>query len=79
VWAVCGKSATILWSYLLSALAGLWSILDPLAQILGEPDLKAQIIDALKDHPQLVGYFLMGIAGVTVAARVRSIRKEQQK
>ena len=72
-WAVCGKSATMLWSYLLSALAGVWTVLDPLAQLFGDPELKAQIIDALKDHPQWAGYFLMGVSAITIIARMRSI------
>jgi hypothetical protein len=76
-WAVCGKSATVLWSYLLAALSVLWSILDPLAQTLGEPDLKSQIIDALKDHPQWGGYFLMSVSAITIAVRLRTIRKAQ--
>ncbi|WP_027584220.1 hypothetical protein [Bradyrhizobium sp. Ai1a-2] len=74
-WAVCGRSASILWSYILALLGGLWSLLDPLAQVLGDPDLKAQILDSLKDHPQIVGNVVLGIAGITLVSRLRSIRK----
>jgi hypothetical protein len=77
VWAVCGKSATVAWSYFLALLGAVGSMVDQLAQALGEPDLKVQIVDALKDHPQYAGYFLMGVSAVTIAARLRTIRKGQ--
>jgi hypothetical protein len=73
VWAMCGKSATVAWGYLLGVLGVVGSLLDPLAQVLGEPNLKAQIVDALKDHPQWGGYFLIGLSAVTIAARMRTV------
>ncbi|MCA6108087.1 hypothetical protein [Bradyrhizobium cenepequi] len=78
-WAVCGKSATVLWGYVLSFLAAVWSILDPLAQLFGAPDIKQQILELLKDHPQYASYFLIGVSVVTIAARMRSIRKDAGK
>jgi hypothetical protein len=74
VWAVCGKSATVAWSYFLGAIGAVWQMLDPIAQALGDPDLKAQIMDALKDHPQILSGLLIGIAFITIRARVRSIK-----
>jgi hypothetical protein len=70
-----GKSATVAWSYFLGALGAVWELLDPLAQAIGDPDIKAQIIDALKDHPQLVSLALIAIAAVNIRARARSIKK----
>lgn len=74
-WAICGKSATVLWSYFLTALAGLWSMIDPAAEAMGDPGLRGQILEGLKGHPVIVGNVVFGIAIVTLAARMRSIRK----
>ncbi len=51
VWAVCGKSVTVLWGYFLAFLSAVWSLPDPLSQLFGVPQFKQQIVDALKDHP----------------------------
>ena len=74
VWVIC-RSVTNVWAALLTGLGGLWQYLDPVATALGEPDLKQQILDLLKDHPSIVGYVLMVISGITLAARLRSIGK----
>lgn len=76
LWAVCGRSASILWSYFLTALAALWGMIDPLAEALGDPNLRDQLLGGLKGHPAIVGYVVFGVAGVTLVARVRSIRKK---
>lgn len=75
VWAIMGKSVTVLWGLFLSAAATAFSWLDPLASALGDPDLKAQIMNVLKNNPQILGYALFGISLVTVLARLRSIGK----
>ncbi len=75
VWAVCGKSLTMVWGAALTGLGTLFQYLDPLAAALGDPDLKSQIMQSLSANPQYLAYALMGISAITIAARLRSIGK----
>lgn len=68
VWAVCGKSVTMVWGYLLAAVGAL-------SAALGDPDIMGQIANVLKDHPEYLGCVLMGVSAVTIATRLRSIGK----
>jgi hypothetical protein len=49
--------------------------IEPLATALGDPDFKAQATKTLQANPQILGYVLMGISAITLAARLRSIAK----
>lgn len=73
VWALCGNSATVAWSYAVQVFG--WSLqwIDPIANMVGDPDLRQQITDTLQANPKFLGYVLMGISAVTIAARLRSI------
>lgn len=75
VWALTGKSLTVLWGLVLAALGSAFQLIDLLAAALGDPslDLKTQITEALKANPSLVAYVLMGISAVTIAARLRGL------
>lgn len=75
-WAVCGKSITMLWGYVLAGVGFIMQAIDPIATALGDPDIKTQVTDALGANPKLLGYVLMGISAVTLAARLRSISKD---
>lgn len=75
VWAIVGKSVTVVWGASLSGAGVLFQWLDPIAAFLGDPDFKAQIMEMLKNHPEYLAYTLMGISGITIAARMRSIAK----
>jgi F0F1-type ATP synthase membrane subunit c/vacuolar-type H+-ATPase subunit K len=68
VWALCGNSITLLWSYFLAALGAL-------SAAVGDPAIMGHITGALKDHPEYLSYVLMGISAVTIATRLRSIGK----
>jgi hypothetical protein len=68
VWAVCGKSVTMVWGYFLAALGAL-------SAAVGDPVIMSQIASVMKDHPEYLGYALMGISAVTIATRLRSIAK----
>lgn len=72
-WAMCGNSMTILWGYVLGGIGAAFSLVDQIGNALGDPNmnLKQQVIDALKDNPQYLGYALTGISIVTIIARVR--------
>lgn len=73
VWALCGKSVTMAFAYFIQALSWALQWCDPIASFLGDPDLKQQITDGLQANPKVLGYILMGISFVTIAARIRSI------
>jgi hypothetical protein len=75
VWAVCGKSATLAWSYAIQAVGWLLQWIDPIANMVGDPDLRQQITETLGANPKILGYVLMGISAITIAARLRSIAK----
>ncbi len=72
VWAICGKSATMAWSYILAGIGMVAQLIDPVASALGDPDLRNQITGALAD-PKVIGYFAIFISVVTIAARLRTI------
>ena len=73
VWAICGKSATMAWSYFLAGLGMLVQFIDPLAAAFGDPDLHNQVTSALSSDPKILGYFAMGVAAITLASRLRTI------
>jgi hypothetical protein len=75
VWAVCGKSVTILWSYILAMIGAAVQLIDPVAAALGDPDLKGQVTNMLQANPKVLGYFAIFVSVVTILARLRSIGK----
>lgn len=75
VWALCGKSVTMLWGYILGGVGGALSLVEPIANQLGDPDLKNQITNLLQSNPKYVGYFTIAVSLITLAARLRSIAK----
>jgi hypothetical protein len=77
VWALCGKSLTIAWGFVLGGIGSAFSLVDQLGAALGDPslNLKQQVMDTLKDHPEYLGYILTGISAITITARVRSLMK----
>jgi len=75
IWALCGKSITMLWSYSLMAIGGLLDQIDNIATTLGDPNFKQQVAGVLHSDPTYLGYFAMLVSGVTIAARLRSITK----
>jgi hypothetical protein len=74
-WAICGRSTTIAWSYILGGIGAAFSLFDKLAQVVGAPDLDIQgkVKDALAEHPQIVGWVLFGISILTIWTRMRGI------
>lgn len=75
VWALCGNSATVAWSYAVQAVGWALQWIDPIASMVGDPDLRTQITTTLQANPKFLGYVLMGISAITIAARLRSIGK----
>jgi hypothetical protein len=77
VWAMCGNSVTVLWAYVLGGIGSAFTVVDQIGTALGDPNLnlKQQVMDALKDNPQYLGYALTGISVITIVARVRGLVK----
>lgn len=73
--ALGGHSATIAWSYAVAGVGFLMQWVEPIATALGDPDLKSQITNTLQTNPKVLGYVLMGISAVTLAARLRGLAK----
>ena len=75
VWAYCGKSVTIAWSYLLGDFGWAMTMLDPLANAVGDPDMKDKVTSLLQANPAMLGYLTIAISVITIAARLRSVAK----
>lgn len=75
VWALCGKSVTMAWAFFLQAASWALQWIDPVANMVGDPELRTQITETLGANPQFLGYILMGISFITIAARLRSFAK----
>lgn len=75
VWALCGKSWTMLAGFVAQALGVVLQLLDPVATLLGDPDLKQTITDALNASPKTLGVVLSVISAIVLIARVRSLFK----
>jgi hypothetical protein len=74
-WALCGHSVTIAGATVLQVLSWFFQFIDPLADLLGDPDLRQQITDALQASPTTLGRVMMVISALTIAARLRGIAK----
>ena len=75
VWAYCGKSVTVAWGYLLGGFGSAMAMVDPLATVVGDPDLKDKVTSLLQSNPRVLGYLTIGISVITIAARLRSVAK----
>jgi len=73
--ALGGHSATIAWGYLMTAVGFAATCIEPLGNAVGDPELKNQITSMLQNNPKLLGYFMMAVSAITIAARLRSIGK----
>jgi len=65
-------SATILWSKLVAAIGALVAGLDFVADYLDAPDVKSTLQGMV--NPKYVGGFVLAVALVTIAARMRSLK-----
>jgi len=75
--AVCLHSVTIAWSYCIAVTGALASIVDDLADALGDPGVKDQISAAIGDA-KATGRILLLISVVTIIARLRTLRRKDQ-
>jgi len=72
--AICLNSMTIAWSYCVALAGALASVIDDLADLLGDPDVKDQIGAAIGDV-KMTGRILLAISVVTIIARLRTLRR----
>lgn len=75
VWALCGKSWTLATGYVVQFVGVLFQAIDPIAEILGDPELKQQIAEALQASPATLGRVMSLISLIVIAARLRGLFK----
>lgn len=75
--AACLHSVTIAWSYCIALAGALASIIDDLADALGDPGVKDQISSAIGDV-KTTGRIMLVISVVTIIARLRTLRRKDQ-
>ena len=73
--AFCLNSLAVAWSYLLAFFGLVFQLVDAAGDALGDPSIKDQVSAAVGD-PTWAGRVLLAISIVTLAARLRSIRKQ---
>lgn len=71
--ALGGHSASIAWGYFLMLVGLIGQAVEPVANMLGDPGFKDQLTQTFAADPKILGYILMGISAVTIAARLRSM------
>jgi hypothetical protein len=75
--AACLHSMTIAWSYCIALAGALASIIDDLADAMGDPSVKDQINSAIGDVTT-TGRIMLAISIVTIIARLRTLRRKDQ-
>lgn len=70
----CLNSLTIAWSYLLALVGVIFQLVDTAGDVLDDPGFKDQVSAAI-GNPTWAGRALLFISIITLAARLRSIRK----
>lgn len=73
VWALCGKSLTLAFSYVIQGLSWALQLADPVASFFGDPDMRQQLTETLQADPKILGYVLMFISAITIAARLHGL------
>lgn len=73
--ALCLNSLTIAWGYSLAFLGSILQLVDAAGDVLGDPAIKDQVSTAIGD-PTWAGRVLLVISIVTLAARLRTLRKQ---
>lgn len=77
-WALVGKSVTMIWMLFLQLLSWALQWIDPIANFLGDPELRQQISETLQANPVTLGYILMAISFITIAARLRGMMAQSE-
>jgi hypothetical protein len=72
--ALCLHSLTVAWGYVLAVAGAAMSVIDNVADALGDPGLKDQISAAIGDT-RIAGRVLLGISLITILVRLRSLKR----
>jgi hypothetical protein len=75
VWALCGRSYTLAAGYVVQFFGFLFQMIDPVAELFGDPELKQQIADGLQANPKVLGVMMSVISAVVIVARLVSLFK----
>lgn len=78
VWTLCGKSIAMAFAYFIQGLSWCLQWIDPIASFFGDPELRAQITETLGANPQFLGYALMFISALTIAAKVHGLATKDE-
>jgi hypothetical protein len=70
--AACRRSLTIAWAYLVGVASAALMLLVEGAELIGAPEVKSQLATVLE--PKTVAWIGLGVALVTLLARLRSLR-----
>jgi len=68
VWAVCGKSATLAWSYILVGIARWCSSSIPWRAAARRSRPQESVTNTLQADPKILGYVMMAISAITIAS-----------
>jgi len=75
-WALCGNSLTIAGHYVIGGFSAMLVFLDPIGNLIGDPELKSQVENMLQSNPKALGYFTFAISVLTIFFRIRSMFKD---
>lgn len=75
VFAIAYNSSTVVVSYAGAAFGFVFSQLDTIASMVGDPRFQTEVSNALGSNPKVLGYCMIGFSAIVFAARMRSIAK----
>jgi hypothetical protein len=70
--AACLGSITMAWSYIVSVTGAIFTNIDALATVMGDPNLTAQLQSVIGDA-KAIGKWLLAVGVVTALARLKSL------
>lgn len=73
--ALAWHKASVAWSYLLFVLGWLVNQLDSVAALVGDPDFREQIANALGADPKLLSYVMIGVSVLIFVNRMKAVNR----
>lgn len=71
--AMCLRSLTMAWSYVLAVVGAVMTRIDDLAALVGDSSFGQQVQNIIGADPKVLGKYLSIVALITIASRVRGI------
>lgn len=75
IFALAWRKASVAWSYLLFVVGWLVNQLDTVAGLVGDPDFREQIANALGADPKLLSYVMIGISLLIFINRMKAVSR----